>query len=310
MQFTCKVQRYDFLMYFLSILRFQLVKIFIMKIYQLKNDLKKLLKKQRKNNKTIGFVPTMGALHKGHLSLIDASLKDNDITVVSIFVNPTQFDNPDDLTKYPRTLKEDIDALKSRDRNIIVYYPVATDIYDGEVKSEHFVFDGLENEMEGKHRKGHFDGVGTIVKKLFEIVNPDRAYFGEKDFQQLQIIKKLVEKEQMNIKIIPIAIFREPDGLAMSSRNKRLSEKYRNAAPFIHQILLKTKEMWNNKSISEIIEFVENKFKEHPLLELEYFEIADEKTLKPVKNKISSNKYRGFIVVYAGDVRLIDNVGY
>ncbi len=281
-----------------------------MKVFQLQKDLKNYLKINKINDKSIGFVPTMGALHDGHLALVKSSLKDNDFTVVSIFVNPTQFDNKDDLKKYPRTLKNDLDALKSVDKNIIVYTPIATDIYEGEVKSKHFDFDGLENEMEGKHRKGHFDGVGTIVKKLFEIVEPDKAYFGEKDFQQLQIIKKLVEKEKMNIQIVPISIFREADGLAMSSRNKRLTKKHREIAPFIHQILLDTQKMWQSSSIEEIIKYVENCFAKQPLLELEYFEIADEKTLIPSKQKINGNKYRGFIVVHAGDVRLIDNIGY
>ncbi len=281
-----------------------------MKVFQLQKDLKNYLKINKINDKSIGFVPTMGALHDGHLALVKSSLKHNDFTVVSIFVNPTQFDNKDDLKKYPRTLKNDLDALKSVDKNIIVYTPIATDIYEGEVKSKHFDFDGLENEMEGKHRKGHFDGVGTIVKKLFEIVEPDKAYFGEKDFQQLQIIKKLVEKEKMNIQIVPISIFREADGLAMSSRNKRLTKKHREIAPFIHQILLDTQKMWQSSSIEEIIKYVENSFAKQPLLELEYFEIADENTLIPSKQKINGNKYRGFIVVHAGDVRLIDNIGY
>ncbi len=281
-----------------------------MKVFQLQKDLKNYLKINKINDKSIGFVPTMGALHDGHLALVKSSLKHNDFTVVSIFVNPTQFDNKDDLKKYPRTLKNDLDALKSVDKNIIVYTPIATDIYEGEVKSKHFDFDGLENEMEGKHRKGHFDGVGTIVKKLFEIVEPDKAYFGEKDFQQLQIIKKLVEKEKMNIQIVPISIFREADGLAMSSRNKRLTKKHREIAPFIHQILLDTQKMWQSSSIEEIIKYVENCFAKQPLLELEYFEIADENTLIPSKQKINGNKYRGFIVVHAGDVRLIDNIGY
>ena len=281
-----------------------------MKIFQAKNDLYKYLKELKQNGKHIGFVPTMGALHAGHLALVNQSLIDNDISVVSIFVNPTQFDNPDDLRKYPRTFKQDLDTLKKLDTNLIVYYPDASDIYNGNIQAEHFDFDGLEFEMEGKHRPGHFDGVGTIVKKLFEIVQPDRAYFGEKDFQQLQIIRKLVAKEKMNIKIVPIPIFRETDGLAMSSRNKRLTEEYRKAAPFIYKTLLKTKEMWKTFDIHEIKEFVTNTFAKHPLLKLEYFEIADEKYLKPAQEKISGNKYRGFIVVYAGDVRLIDNISY
>ena len=281
-----------------------------MKVFQRKKDISKYLHKLTSEGNSLGFVPTMGALHAGHLSLVKESLKDNDHSVVSIFVNPTQFDNPDDLKKYPRTYKEDLDALKSLDPEIIVYYPDAEDIYDGKIVSERFDFGGLEHEMEGKHRQGHFDGVGTIVKKLFEIIKPTRAYFGEKDFQQLQIIKKLVAQLQISIEIIPVSIHREKDGLAMSSRNMRLTEKYRTAAPFIYKTLLKTKEMWNKNSIEEIKTFVKKSFEEHPLLELEYFEIADEKNLKPTIEKINGNKYRGFIVVYAGDIRLIDNIAY
>jgi len=281
-----------------------------MKIFQRKKDLSKYLKSLKNAGKSIGFVPTMGALHAGHLALVSKSLNDNDVSVVSIFVNPTQFDNPDDLKKYPRTYKADLDALKSLDTEIIVYYPDAEDIYDGKIVSESFDFDGLEHEMEGKYRPGHFDGVATIVKKLFEIIKPTRAYFGEKDFQQLQIIRKLVTKEKMEIIIVPVPIFRERDGLAMSSRNKRLTEEFRKTAPFIYKTLLITKQMWKEHSIQEIKNFVTKRFNEHPLLKLEYFEIADEKFLKTANKKISGNKYRGFIVVYAGDIRLIDNIAY
>ncbi len=286
------------------------VKFFIMKVFEKKSDLKNFIKELKKTHTKIGFVPTMGALHEGHLALVKKALKQNDSTVVSIFVNPTQFDNPEDLKKYPRTFLDDLQALKNTHPGIIVYAPQADDIYDGEIKSQNFDFDGLEHEMEGKHRPGHFDGVGTIVKKLFEIVSPAKAYFGEKDFQQLQIIKKLVEKEKMPIEIIPVQIYREKDGLAMSSRNKRLTPEARKAAPFIYQTLQETKIMWDEKSPAEIKAYVEKKMEEHPLLELEYFEIADEKNLKPVKEKKAGNKYRGFIVVYANDVRLIDNIAY
>ncbi len=281
-----------------------------MKVFEKKSDLKNFIKDLKKQHRKIGFVPTMGALHEGHLALVKNSLKDNDYTVVSIFVNPTQFDNPDDLKQYPRTFLEDIQALKTLDPNIIVYSPQAEDIYDGEIRSESFDFEGLEKEMEGKHRPGHFDGVGTIVKKLFLIVQPDKAYFGEKDFQQLQIIKKLVEIENMPIEIIPVKIYREKDGLAMSSRNKRLTPEARAYAPYIYQVLSETQKMWNEKEIEEIKNYVKEKMESHPFLQLEYFEISDEKTLKPANEKKSGNKYRGFIVVYANDIRLIDNIAY
>jgi len=279
-----------------------------MKVFRLKKNLKNQITSLKKAQKSIGFVPTMGALHQGHLALVKASLKDNEVTVVSIFVNPTQFDNPDDLNKYPRTFETDLALLQNLSDGIIVFYPDAQDFYDGQVASQSFDFDGLELEMEGKHRPGHFDGVGTVVKKLFEIVQPNRAYFGEKDFQQFQIIKKLVEKEQMPVDIIPIPIYREADGLAMSSRNKRLTTEHRAAAPYIYQVLKQAKTLFAYKNIEDVKEFVTNAMTAHPLLKLEYFEIADEKTLKPAKQKIAGNKYRGFIVVYAGDVRLIDNI--
>ncbi len=279
-----------------------------MKVFRYKKELKNYIESLKNQGKSIGFVPTMGALHQGHLALVKNSLKDNDKTVVSIFVNPTQFDNPDDLKKYPRTFKTDMSLLKELSPEIIIFYPDAEDFYDGKIQSEHFDFDGLENEMEGKHRPGHFDGVGTVVKKLFEVVQPDKAYFGEKDFQQLQIIKKLVEKHHLPIKIIPIPIYREPDGLAMSSRNRRLTQHHRAAAPFIYQVLKQSAVLFEKENIDTIKKFVENTIDAHAYLKLEYFEIADEQTLKPATQKITGNKYRGFIVVYAGEIRLIDNI--
>jgi len=281
-----------------------------MKVIKTKKDLNNQVDSLKQHQKTIGFVPTMGALHEGHLALVKNSLKDNDVTVVSIFVNPTQFDNPDDLMHYPRTFEQDKQMLKELDENIIIYHPDAEDFYDGNIQSQNFDFDGLEHEMEGKHRPGHFDGVGTVVKKLFEIVQPDRAYFGEKDFQQLQIIKKLVEKEKMPIEIIPVPIYREADGLAMSSRNRRLTEKHRASAPFIQQVLKQSKIIFATENIERVKKFVYDAIDAHPFLEIEYFEIADEKTLKPATEKKSGNKYRGFVVVYAGDIRLIDNISY
>ncbi len=279
-----------------------------MKVFRLKKDIKNHINSLKKQKKTIGFVPTMGALHKGHLALVKASLIDNDVTVVSIFVNPTQFDNPEDLEKYPRTFETDLAKLKNLSDKIIIFHPDAHDFYDGKIESQTFDFEGLELEMEGKHRPGHFDGVGTVVKKLFEAVQPDKAYFGEKDFQQLKIIKKLVDIIRMPIEIVPIPIYREPDGLAMSSRNKRLTPEHRAAAPFIYQVLKQAKILFQNKNIEEVKNFVSQAIAAHPLLKLEYFEIADEKTLKPAQTKKAGNNYRGFIVVYAGDIRLIDNI--
>jgi len=263
--------------------------------------------KSLKKDLSIGLVPTMGALHQGHLSLIKQAVIENDMVVVSVFVNPTQFDKKEDLDNYPNTLENDLSLLKSVNCDI-VFTPNPKEIYGNNIISENFDFDGLEFQMEGKFRKGHFNGVGTIVKRLFEIITPTNAYFGEKDFQQLQIIKNLVEKFNLQVNIIPCEIFRESDGLAMSSRNVRLTEKHRLAAPFIYKTLLNAKELFGTKNVEEVIKWVENEFKNHPLLELEYFEIADEKTLNPIKKAISSQKYRAFIAVFAGEIRLIDNI--
>ncbi len=278
-----------------------------MNIHSTKQTLKKELSSIIQAGKTIGFVPTMGALHQGHLSLVKKSLQQNDYTVVSIFVNPTQFDNATDLKKYPRTLKKDVELLQTVSKKIIVFAPEAASFYEGEVLSKSFDFDGLEHQMEGKHRNGHFDGVATVVSLLFNAVQPTVAYFGEKDFQQLQIIKKLVEKEKLPVLIQGCDIVREADGLAMSSRNKRLSTEHRKAAPFIFQTLQEVKKNFHELSLSQLRNLVQIRFKKHPLLELEYFEIANERTLKPAFRKTKNNTYRAFLAVYAGDIRLIDN---
>ncbi|MBF8149754.1 pantoate--beta-alanine ligase [Winogradskyella sp. F6397] len=280
-----------------------------MKNIQNKTDLSNHIKDLKAKGKSIGFVPTMGALHNGHLSLVNSGLKENDLVVVSIFVNPTQFDNKEDLVKYPRTLDADIALLKTVSaNNIIIYSPTVADIYGNNIVSQSFTFDGLEHEMEGAFRPGHFDGVGTIVKRLFEIVKPDRAYFGEKDFQQLQIIKKLVELHHLDVDVIGCSIHRAEDGLAMSSRNARLSPEHRSAAPFIYKTLNTAKTMFGTKSAGTVTEWVRSQFKKQALLELEYFIIADITTLKPVKRKSTQKSYRAFIAVYAGDIRLIDNI--
>jgi len=263
--------------------------------------------KSLKKGTSVGFVPTMGALHKGHLSLIEQAKKENDIVVVSIFVNPTQFDKKEDLVNYPKTIDSDLSLLKSVYCDL-VFTPTAEEIYSNNIQSQLFNFDGLEHQMEGKFRDGHFDGVGTIVKRLFEIVTPHKAYFGEKDFQQLQIIKKMVQKNQIPVKVVGCDIFRENDGLAMSSRNERLTKEHRNVAPFIYKTLKLAKIEFGTKSALEIIDWVENEFKNQPLLELEYFEIADEETLQPIKNKNEKQKLRAFIAVFAGKIRLIDNI--
>ena len=280
-----------------------------MKVFHKKSELSHHIDELKAKGKSIGFVPTMGALHNGHLSLVNKGLSQNDVVVVSVFVNPTQFDNKEDLVKYPRTLDADVALLQTvSDTTIFVYAPTVKDIYKDKVQSQSFTFDGLEYEMEGAFRDGHFDGVGTIVKRLFEIVTPNRAYFGEKDFQQLQIIKKLVELYKISVKVIGCAIHRAEDGLAMSSRNTRLTKEHRTIAPFIYKTLKSAKTKFGTKSAKNVTEWVEKQFKNTPLLELEYFIIADIETLKPVKRKSTKKSYRAFIAVYAGDIRLIDNI--
>ncbi len=255
----------------------------------------------------IGFVPTMGALHKGHLSLINSASLNNDLVIVSIFVNPTQFDKPEDLKKYPRTLAADISLLKEVKCDV-VFSPTATEIYADKVESSIFNFDGLEHLMEGKYRTGHFNGMGTIVKKFFEIVNPTNAYFGEKDFQQLQIIKKMVGKNQLPVNVIGCEIFREKDGLAMSSRNIMLTSEQRKVVPFIYNTLKGVHKRFKTDCIDDCISWVKSEFEKQPLLKLEYFQIADEETLQQTQNKNSTKNYRAFIAIFAGKVRLIDNI--
>lgn len=280
-----------------------------MEVYTEKQQLKAVIDALKTEQLTIGLVPTMGALHEGHLELVKKGLADNDRVVVSVFVNPTQFDNEEDLKKYPRTLAKDVELLKTISKSkILVYSPTVDDIYEGNTKAEKFDFDGLEFEMEGKFRNGHFDGVGTIIKRFFEIVKPHKAYFGEKDFQQLAIIRKLVEKYHIPVTIVGCKIHREANGLAMSSRNTRLKPEYKKASPFIYKTLKTAKTKFGTKSAVKVTEWVESQFAKHELLKLEYFIIADADTLKPTKRKSNKKSYRAFIAVYADDIRLIDNI--
>ena len=277
-----------------------------MKIFYTKAALNAYLDAQKKN-KQIGFVPTMGALHEGHLSLLKKCKEENDISIVSIFVNPTQFHNSADLVKYPKTFQEDTKLLESAQCDVL-FAPDVKEIYAENITATSFDFDGLEQEMEGRFRTGHFDGVGTVVKRLFEIVAPNKAYFGEKDFQQLQIVKKMTKKQQLPVKVKGCKIYRAKNGLAMSSRNSRLTEAHLEAAPFIFKILQKAKIEFRTKTPNAIIKWVEKEFEKQPLLNLEYFTIADEKTLKNIKKKDEKTQYRAFIAVFAGEIRLIDNI--
>lgn len=279
-----------------------------MLVYTTQITLKEHLSPLKSKGKTIGLVPTMGAIHMGHLSLMQEALSQNDIVVVSIFVNPTQFNNPNDLEKYPRTLERDVKLIESLSDKIIVFAPSVEDIYANHAVAEIFKYDGLENQMEGANRPGHFNGVGTIVKKLFEITEADKAYFGEKDFQQLQIIRNMTTQFKLPVEIVGVPIFRQEDGLAMSSRNELLSDEAKKEATLINQIMLQAKNLFKSKSIKEVVHFVENEFKKHSNFELEYFEIADEKTLQTAIEKTENTKYRGFVVVHLDNVRLIDNI--
>jgi|LGVF01.2.fsa_nt_gb pantoate--beta-alanine ligase len=278
-----------------------------MHIFNLKKDVKEYIYTKKLENKSIGFVPTMGALHKGHLSLIEKSKNENEITVVSIFVNPTQFDNPDDLEKYPNTIEKDTELIEKHGVDL-VFLPTANEIYGDDIIAEKYDFGNLDKVMEGKHRIGHFDGVATIVKLLFDIVQPTNAYFGEKDFQQLQIIKKMVEIKKLSVNIVPCPIVREEDGLAMSSRNVRLSSEHRIKAPFIHQKMKEAAKLSKTKSVSEIYDYINECFANNNLLQLEYFEIRDEKTLSKVTDFQDDNDYMAFVAVFAQNIRLIDNI--
>ncbi len=279
-----------------------------MLLFNTQRELVTYLNSVSKETKSIGFVPTMGALHDGHLSLLAESLKYNNVNIISIFVNPTQFNNAEDLAKYPKTLEKDIEKIKTLSDTIIVFAPNVDDIYEGKTVSNHFDFDGLENQMEGKFRPGHFDGVGTIVKRLFEIIKPNKAYFGEKDFQQLQIVKKLVSKYKIPVTVVGCAIHRETSGLAMSSRNERLTAEEKKNAAVIYETILQAKKMFVSKSAKQVSEFVVNTFKKHPEFELEYFQIADEASLLPCIRKKKSQKYRAFIAVFVNKIRLIDTI--
>jgi pantoate--beta-alanine ligase len=279
-------------------------------VFYTHKKLKDFLKTNFSGDQTIGFVPTMGALHDGHLALMRRASNENQILVVSIFVNPTQFNNSQDLAKYPRNLQQDQEFITNElgKENVVIYAPSVQDVYGDQAQSNAYDFDGLENVMEGAHRPGHFDGVGTIVEFLFKTIEPDRAYFGEKDFQQLQIIKKLVENKNLDVEIVGCPIHREPSGLAMSSRNGRLSKNGFEQAAHIYQTLKKAAAFFEEHTIKETITFVENSIDDVPAFDLEYFTIASEQTLQPVVIKQPHQRYRGFIVVHVEGVRLIDNI--
>jgi pantoate--beta-alanine ligase len=259
----------------------------------------------------IGFVPTMGALHEGHLSLVENAIALCPVIVVSIFVNPLQFNDSNDLKNYPRTMDSDLKMLGSVLRkNDIVFTPGVTEIYPEE-DTRNFQFGNLDNVMESLHRPGHFNGVAKVVSRLFDIVEPDIAFFGIKDFQQLAVIKALVRQTKNKVKIIPCPIIREKDGLAMSSRNSLLDPEMRKHAPLIFKTLTAAAGMIVEKDIPEIRKFVEKSINSTKGFDLEYFEIVDDTELRPVNSKeemMTAMQYYGCIAIKAGNIRLIDNI--
>lgn len=279
-----------------------------MQTFTSRSGLREHLGKITKSGGTVGFVPTMGALHAGHLSLLQRSVDENDVTVISIFVNPTQFNNAEDLKKYPRTLDADLAKIETISEAIVVFAPDVAEMYGSTTVSRHFDFGGIENEMEGKFRPGHFDGVGTIVSQLLEIVEPRRAYFGEKDYQQLQIVRKLVEICKIPVEIIECPIFREENGLAMSSRNERLSPEMRAESGFIYQVLRAARERFGMETADGLRAFAASEFRGKEAFGLEYFEVADAQTLEPAKQYLPGRNYRAFIAVHLDGVRLIDTI--
>lgn len=265
-----------------------------------------LLVNESNKGKKIGFVPTMGALHEGHLSLIRQAFAENDVVVASIFVNPIQFNNPDDLQKYPRTFEADCALLQSAGCHFL-FYPSVAEMYPEPV-TKVYDFGQLDKVMEGEHRPGHFNGVAVVVHKLFEIVKPTKAYFGLKDFQQLAIVQQLVINEAIPVQIVPCPIVREHDGLAMSSRNVRLGANERAIAPFIYQTLKQAVELSANTSVEAVKQYVYNAFSKQEAFNLEYFSIVDGVTLQDVST-FETNKFTvGCIAVHLGGVRLIDNI--
>lgn len=258
------------------------------------------------SKKRLGFVPTMGALHEGHLSLIAQAKLKTDVVICSIFVNPTQFNDPKDFDRYPKTEAEDCKMLDEAGCDI-VFIPTVNEIYPPDFKKENFDFGDLEKVMEGAHRPGHFNGVAMVVKRLFELVKPDEAFFGLKDYQQYCIIRKLIELTRMNIEITGMPTIREKDGLAMSSRNRLLNENDRKEAVTLIRLLEKTKNNYDLKSITELKTDFETELALYPDFKLDYFEIVDSKTLQPLNEK-KSPEPRAFVAAFIGGVRLIDNI--
>jgi pantoate--beta-alanine ligase len=279
-----------------------------MRLLKTVSELQFALFEAHRNRRTIGFVPTMGALHTGHLALVRQAVEENDAAVVSIFINPTQFNDPNDLLHYPRTLEADCERLKDAGA-AIVFAPSVEEIYPAPDRRQ-FDFGNLATIMEGQFRPGHFNGVAQVVSRLFDVVKPDRAYFGEKDFQQLAIIRDMVKQLHLPVEIISHPIVREADGLAMSSRNIRLSPELRKNAPAIARILSESRKEMNHFSTEALKREVIDRINAVPGLKTEYFELVDGDSLQTMNDWAASKFIVGCIAVYAGEVRLIDNITY
>ncbi len=267
------------------------------------------IKQLKRKSLSIGFVPTMGALHKGHLSLIKQSKQETDITVVSIFVNPKQFNDKNDLDNYPRIIDEDIKKLEKSECDIL-FLPSVEEMYPRNYTEKFFDLAQLDSTMEGKYRPGHFKGVVAIVSRFFDIIQPHKAFFGEKDFQQLVIIKHIVKQYNYPVKIVACPIVREKDGLAMSSRNILLSEAQRKKAPEIYKTLFESKRLMSVFTVEELKQWVVNKINAIKTMQVEYFEIVDSETLTPIDDWGAKCKKAGCIAVKTGKIRLIDNIKY
>ena len=279
-----------------------------MQVVKTISELKSLISGFKNEGKVVGLVPTMGALHAGHKSLVDCARKENDIVVVSVFVNPTQFNNKQDLATYPRTEAADCRLLEAAGADV-VFMPSVEEVYP-EPDTRVFDLGAVAEVMEGAHRPGHFNGVAQIVSKLFAMVNPDRAYFGEKDFQQIAVIRKMVELEGFKLEIVACPIKREDDGLALSSRNVRLTAEQRMLAPNIFRILKESRNFASTHTVEETIAYVTDSLNALPQMEVEYYEIVDGSTMQPVRSWDASSHTEGCITVYCGEVRLIDNIAY
>lgn len=279
-----------------------------MRVVKTISELKSLISGYKQENKTVGLVPTMGALHAGHKSLVDRARKENDIVVVSVFVNPTQFNNKQDLVTYPRTEERDCALLEAAGCDV-VFMPAVEEVYP-EPDNRQFDLGAVAEVMEGAHRPGHFNGVAQIVSKLFSFVEPDRAYFGEKDFQQIAVIRKMVQLEGFKLQIVACPIKREDDGLALSSRNVRLTAEQRQLAPNIYHVLKESCNFAKSHTVAETEKFVVDSLNALPQMEVEYYSIVDALTMQPVSDWADADSITGCITVYCGEVRLIDNIAY